>query len=384
MLLKASATTRACTASVAGVAVGACLLLFFATQHYSPLFQPTVASLAGLEVVWQIPRGATLVLVLIHGCNHAATHWWPAGSTCPQCLGLPEEKRVLRAALLRGWAAVAFSAPSPEDFHCFRERHVPAATSALRAFLAAHAELEGAPIAGYAMSAGATLLRGLALSFRMRAAVAASQPPLWHVAPSPQDEEAYDERMPPTLIIYMRRDVRRTACIHRAALRLVSHGVPVALIGVEPRPITPDWFARRIDTLAPPVSARLQDALHAAGWLDARDLVQFSPRRNYTFRAALAPVVAASGLRDSLLLDHSAIFEEMNVAYGFHEGLADHIDASMRWISSAGHRPPDVAPPALEQSSVAGLKAFLRRLDARHHLPHSLCNHAETLSWRLE
>ena len=68
-----------------------------------------VQTMHGLEVLWQVPSDGPPagVLFLAHGCSHSGSDWWPSSARCPHCLGLPEEVRVRRAALARGYAVVA-------------------------------------------------------------------------------------------------------------------------------------------------------------------------------------------------------------------------------------------------------------------------------------
>jgi len=42
-----------------------------------------------------------------HGCSHTAFDFWPKSAQCQQCVGLPEDKRLTRAALARGYAVIA-------------------------------------------------------------------------------------------------------------------------------------------------------------------------------------------------------------------------------------------------------------------------------------
>lgn len=56
-----------------------------------------------------MPDSPISVLFVAHGCNHAATDFWPPSRRCARCTGLPQERLVRLAALARGYAVVAVS-----------------------------------------------------------------------------------------------------------------------------------------------------------------------------------------------------------------------------------------------------------------------------------
>ena len=77
----------------------------------STLLSPTYEIIDGTEVVWQKPMGGqpSNVIFLAHGCQHSAIDWWPKSDSCQACIGLPEEVRIVRAALKRNYLVVAMS-----------------------------------------------------------------------------------------------------------------------------------------------------------------------------------------------------------------------------------------------------------------------------------
>ena len=54
------------------------------------------------------------LLILLHGCSHSATDFWPAGEHCEDCIGLPVEKTIVAKTLSEGLAVVAMSSSNRE------------------------------------------------------------------------------------------------------------------------------------------------------------------------------------------------------------------------------------------------------------------------------
>ena len=66
------------------------------------------------EMVWQSPERvgygqSVAVLFMAHGCSHAATDFFDQSPSCRECIGLPVERRLVQAALKRGFFVVAVS-----------------------------------------------------------------------------------------------------------------------------------------------------------------------------------------------------------------------------------------------------------------------------------
>merc|ERR1719204_746751 len=61
-----------------------------------------------VEFLWEEPKSEAKGLVfLAHGCSHGAYDWWPKSEKCSHCIGLPEERTVVKAVLKRGFIALA-------------------------------------------------------------------------------------------------------------------------------------------------------------------------------------------------------------------------------------------------------------------------------------
>jgi hypothetical protein len=63
---------------------------------------PTAFSVEPIELVYQTPdrvlgKQSRAILFLAHGCSHAATDFFDQSPTCPKCIGLPVERRIVRS-----------------------------------------------------------------------------------------------------------------------------------------------------------------------------------------------------------------------------------------------------------------------------------------------
>lgn len=94
-------------------------------RRQPPRDWPQSRTISDLETLWEVPASPKGVLFVAHGCNHAATDWWPASPRCPTCVGLPEERIIRKAALRRGYAVVAVSS-FDRDTQCWHNTGSPA------------------------------------------------------------------------------------------------------------------------------------------------------------------------------------------------------------------------------------------------------------------
>lgn len=92
------------TATPAGIAAFPTLWQYYDSLFPAEALIPTVETMRGHEVLYQVPEKTRATLFIAHGCSHAAHDWWPPSAACPQCLGLPEEVAQTQQALARGYA----------------------------------------------------------------------------------------------------------------------------------------------------------------------------------------------------------------------------------------------------------------------------------------
>ena len=211
------------------------------TPQYGPLG-------GAVEAMWELPASGApkAILFLAHGCSHSATDFWFPSSVCTTCLGLPEEVRIVKAALAAQYAVLAVSSSDRELSRCWSfEVDGPLVRDAIAA-LRSKAGLPAAlPVVALgASSGGAFVLQLPALVKEVKAVV--SQ--IMAIPPS-----MLPERMPPTLFVHMGRDARTAAAVHRCVKKLKSSGVAAHQIEVGPTKPTADasiCSSRRTETSA--------------------------------------------------------------------------------------------------------------------------------------
>jgi hypothetical protein len=91
---------------------GATISDFVAPQRVYGFYE--VAPSSNTEMVWQSPERtgfgqSVAVLFMAHGCSHAATDFFDKSKDCVNCIGLPVERRLVLAALQKGFFVVAVS-----------------------------------------------------------------------------------------------------------------------------------------------------------------------------------------------------------------------------------------------------------------------------------
>ena len=300
-----------------------------APVHAGPQY---AASLSGAEAMWELPpeQPPHALMLLAHGCSHAGTDFWPPTSSCPKALGLPEEVRIVQAALAAGYAVLAITS-SDRSTGCWDfTTDGPLVRDALTAWYTATG-LRTLPLVAFGASSGGAFV--LQLPALLPCAAVVSQimalPP--SMLPPPQ---------PPILFVHMPRDQRTASFVQKCLKRLHQNGSTAQQIEVHPKRPTADFFAERIARLAPGTAAALHGALRRAGLLDTDGFLQNDPRRT-AWREAIG---ASPGLRDSLpgpspgttdslRADESAVAEALNVAWAAHEIASDPMEATLKWLS---------------------------------------------------
>jgi hypothetical protein len=302
-----------------------------------------------VELLWQKPRDPKALLFLAHGCNHAATDFFPASETCPTCAGLPEETRVVAKALARGYVVAAVSSRGACWDASVDARRVVRALSRVSRLVP---ELAGKPTFAFGASSGGAFVGALPFYGAVDGVV--SQISSIRLPSRLRDAASLGEELraqggrgdyPPVVFSHMSRDVLTGELVDRSRAYLESVGVPVRVTELDPQPVDDGFFHRRIVRAVPadangdgaglePVvrlaeSEAMAAKLRDAGMLDTEGYLRDDPRAS-DWRSALGADAKAMG--DSMRPDASGLSEVLNVAYASHELSADGFDGDMKWL----------------------------------------------------
>lgn len=276
--------------------------------------------------LWQAPQVQPAgILFLAHGCAHSALDFFRPSIDCPQCVGLPEEVHIVRAARGRGLVAVAVSAADTYH-HCWREGDAERVRTVLDKVQAWARSLTGGrdlPVFALGASSGGSFVL-LMPSWGFKLAGVCSQimavPARMLAAP-----------FPPTVLVHMPRDPRTARAVEMLLQALQRLAPRVREIRALPLRIDDGFFAARIGGISAQRSAALARALKSAGLLDASGALASDPRRS-RWRSAVRGLVPPA--EDTLVSDASPISEELNVAYAMHEIVADQIDETLDFLQA--------------------------------------------------
>jgi hypothetical protein len=287
-----------------------------------------------VEVVWQQSSGRNLtgVLLLAHGCSHSATDWWPPSDSCPRCIGLPEEKRIVAAALDSGLFVIAVSSVD-RDSRCWHVQFdAPRVLDALDTVLSRLNISRDVPRFAMGASSGgafAALLPVYTRSPHPPWRAVCSQimgvPPEMLTMPDASERNngtSTPVMFPPSLWVHMPRDPRLAGLVAADVAMLRAENATVEELQVHPLPVTPEFLRSRIP-LNDSVAASVHSAFAEAGLLDSDGFLRNDPRssswRDVLAEASVLGDDGALAGGDTLQPDESAMAEVLNLAYAVHE-----------------------------------------------------------------
>jgi pimeloyl-ACP methyl ester carboxylesterase len=287
-------------------------------------------------------RGTNGIVVFLHGTSHSATDWWLQSVSCVDCIGLPEEVRLVSTALAMGYVAVAVSSvdrvnkafnadPSGEgqDYDTVVDAlHIVGDKLALTSEESRNVFIIGVSTGG--VFASTIPLSGNFKARRMSVAgviCQVSSPAPWVVTNS------LSSSYPPIVFVHMAfRDARTARRIAFAKLTLAALRVPSIEFVVLPHPFTISFCSRNLPAVATVGKCgTLVDALAAEGTLNARHYAVKDPRYSGWRGSAVVREVARQA-GDGLIADQSGISEILNVAHASHEVCAEHASEALAWL----------------------------------------------------
>ena len=306
----------------------------------------TLEVLRGTEITWQKPPlFVKAVLFVAHGCGHSALDFFDRSKTCQQCIGLPEEKAVVKHALEAGFLVIAASSKDRAGTRCWSVKTPgqddddgAAVRRAIHTIVERELPRQKLPLFAFGASSGGSFVQTLPLyAPEMVAVVAQIAPGLTVISP-----EGF--RMPPsktpTAFSHMPRDASTAKKIRGAVKTLKQLHIATEEWEAHPLPVPDTFFAERIEAVQGDQSMALVQALRKGGIIDLNTEMLRTDPRDGRWRHALRNDPAASQviaeLGDSLVADESPIAEELNVAWATHELSAAHMPQILAWLMMQG------------------------------------------------
>ena len=306
---------------------------------------------AGTEVeyLWQLPHetegGTTAgtpspprgLLFLAHGCSHSMTDWWArTESTCPECIGLPEEVAIVDTARGMGLAVIAISS-SNRLSKCWREEDGPIVARVLLAVRedvgagSAAADRRVSLFAFGASSGGRFVSMTLPRAVMEEEGTGGSSSSRLDGVISEIMGFAYrPDYATPAAFLTMERDSRTREIVESEVRAQNEDGVaPAVQLDLPRREITSAFFAERVPgSYDRDKSADMATALAEGGFL-AEDGTLIEDPRESRWRDVLRPFAASD---DGLVADKSPLSEVMNVAYAKHEMARDEVKTALEFL----------------------------------------------------
>lgn len=307
-----------------------------------------VAAADGTESVVQMMSGARGVVLLLHGCSHAATHWFPHSPGCADCIGLPEEVRITASVLRHGFVPLAVSS-TDKQHRCWRTAMTDLASkadyirvrTALADVFSRDPALAMRPIFAVGVSSGGVFATSLPLLFNNMSGVnsivssgISSQWPETQTSARSVSGNAY----PPVVFTHMGVLDSGTAVAVSAAMAGLSRcSIPSAQFTVRPMLVTPLYLLQAMPQWPLSLVERVTKALQDVDILGPSFKLLRNPRQS-DWRSALdAPLkIELAQLGDNLVADLSPLSEELNRAWGAHEITADYFEDAFAFLLHEG------------------------------------------------
>lgn len=313
------------------------LLSFSASQPRTPLSSTTPSERESLadsvllegtyrsasddtRLIFQHPphNEAKGTVIFLHGCRHSAFDFFPRSDACTECVGLPEELRMVRQVLHRGLTAMAVSSTSG---NCWQTNEKSPTgddytriATALDMAKEEHIYDDTKPLFAVGISSGGRFATSLTPRFPISGVNSI-------ISPSVVSHRG-DEIPPPHVFTHMHlRDDRTVSMISRDMAEFRTRNVPVEEFRVPPRAVTVSYLQTAIPSLSATLARDVLTALSEKGYLGADGHVLSNPRSS-AWRSALDHIKDRLG--DSLIADQSPLSEELNRAYAGHEITSDY------------------------------------------------------------
>ena len=233
------------------------------------------------EYVYQIPELSPPVgvVLLAHGCSHSSTDFWPKSVTCPDCIGLPVERKLVEISLELNMAVLAISSNDRESKCWTNKDRMSVLSKFIRHFyrtkLNTLSSPDSIPLYLFGASSG-----GMYVGVLSQQAAALNLPvggTIVQISPPFRFQSASNLR--PYAFIHMVRD-KYIAQYTQGLIRDIKQaGAQTLEIRVSPKLLLPDYFTFN-GILSSADSAKLVKDLKAAGYLSEDNHLIADPRQS--------------------------------------------------------------------------------------------------------
>ncbi|XP_077251059.1 secretion-regulating guanine nucleotide exchange factor [Tasmannia lanceolata] len=281
-------------------------------------FQPSLEFMNATDVIWQIPKSAKAVLFLAHGCNGRAANFWDRSPSCPNCVGLPEERLIVLHALERKFAVLTISSTGKCWTFGKEKKNVK---GIIKWWIAKH-KLEKLPLTALGASSGGHFVSALATEMRFSSIALMIAEGVFDAMDIPRD-------YPPTLFVHMPKDHSRMRRIGDNMKALKEKGISVAEVKCLEFPLTPNLLSDRIPGLDQTISIKLFNLFIEKGFIDEKGYMKNDGRGTRWKKAVKEGELSYDKLE---WINH--IQEELNLAFGYHEMTSLQSEQILNWFES--------------------------------------------------
>ncbi|KAL4458456.1 hypothetical protein ABPG75_013321 [Micractinium tetrahymenae] len=299
----------------------------------------------GRVALYRMPKytKARCTCIFVHGCKHDPYSWFYKTPKCPQCTGLPEEVSHSKQCLANGCAVLALMSLN-RDYRsrCFASsgsgNDQPSAAQLVK-YWASKAGMTKKPMYMFGISSGASFAIKFPGTMKIQGVVSEVNMPWEKSWGATNGHGKLRYSFPPTVFYMMKRDLETKRQIEQALVIFKNNRVPADYVYIDSRPVTPDWLSMRSVYISPSQSAQIQKYLYKIKVLDADGNVRYDVRVKRGWILQLPkylPWLKRTDPYYNLISDESQIWQELNLAWSWHEIVSDPVTATLKWLFAKG------------------------------------------------
>eukprot|EP01025_Chloroclados_australasicus_P017447 TRINITY_DN1890_c1_g1_i4.p1 TRINITY_DN1890_c1_g1~~TRINITY_DN1890_c1_g1_i4.p1 ORF type:complete len:349 (-),score=34.21 TRINITY_DN1890_c1_g1_i4:191-1237(-) len=298
------------------------------------------------EIFYELPGDDQKVkglLFLAHGCKHRATDFWPKSELCVECMGLPEFSKMRQVALQLNYVVLAISS-SDSETKCWDVRSLTDANSkdADNVVYALNQLIElnnWAQLPLYAIGSSSGGLFVLYLSQKINIQGLCVQGAALSNASLEKFFQQTDKTntssiFPPTIFIHMKRDTNLHQRVKDSINVFNQSKILTHEIEVQPKSINSSYFQDRIEGFSSEFSQQIYEVFSKESIIDKNGYLVNNPKTELGWISVLTNNFPQIKEYDSLDVEESPIMQELLVAWGYHQMVADYTEFVLDWFQN--------------------------------------------------